>query len=494
MWGRYERGYAAVALNHDGWEAVIGLEVHSQLRTRAKLFSSAPNSFGAEPNTQTTEVDLGLPGVLPVINQRAVELAVRAALALGCQIQPVSRFARKHYFYPDLPKGYQISQYEEPYSTGGAVPIELDGERREIRLTRIHMEEDAGKSIHDDAITGGAVSHVDLNRSGVPLIEIVSEPELRSGEEAGAYLRSLRSILRYLEVSDADMEKGNFRCDANVSVRRDGAVELGVKVELKNLNSFKHVERAIAYEIERQIDVIRDGGEVSQETRHWDERAGRSMPGRSKEDADDYRYFPDPDLAPLRLDGAWVDELRGSLPELPLEKRERFQRELGLPAYDAQVLTDDRAVAEFFEQTLSLFPHAKTVSNWVMRSVLEAVAEGDGGIEALPVTAAGLAALLELVEQGAVTPGSAREIFAEMVTSGAAPGEIVKRRGLEAVSDVDELEAVAREVIEAHPEQVAQVRAGEQKVLNFLLGQVMKRTRGKANPAVVREIMSRLLG
>ena len=475
------------------WEPVVGLEVHAQLRTEAKLFSSAPNSFGAEPNTQTTEVDLGMPGVLPVINQHAVELAVRAALALGCEIQPVSTFARKHYFYPDLPKGYQISQYDEPYATAGGVPIQVNGELRVIRLTRVHMEEDAGKLIHDDAITGGGVSHVDLNRAGVPLIEIVSEPEIRSAEEAGAYLRGLRSILRYLDVSDADMEKGNFRCDANVSVRRRGAPEFGTKVELKSLNSFKFVEHALAYEIERQIEVLEEGGTILQETRLWDEKANKTRSMRTKEHAHDYRYFSDPDLVPLRLDPAWIDALRRELPELPHERRQRYQRELELPAYDAQVLTEDRDVAAFFEETVRFYPHPKTVSNWVMRSVLAVLSEGDRDLAELPLTPAHLAALLELLDQGKVTAASAREIFQEMAISGTQPAEIMRARGLEAVSDSGELETLVREVLNANPSQLEKYRGGEEKLFNFFVGQVMKRTRGKANPSVVREVLTRLL-
>jgi aspartyl-tRNA(Asn)/glutamyl-tRNA(Gln) amidotransferase subunit B len=335
---------------------VIGLEVHAQLRTQTKLFSSAPNDSGGEPNTCTTEVDLGLPGILPVLNRGAIELAVRAALAMGCEIRPVSLFARKHYFYPDLPKGYQISQYEEPYALGGGVPVPLEGEVRTVPLTRIHMEEDAAKSTHEGGEASRRESRVNLNRAGVPLIEIVSEPEIRSPQEAGAYFRSLRSILRYLGVSDADMEKGQLRCDANVSVRPTGQTALGTKVELKNLNSFRFVERALAFEIERQVEVLAEGGEVFQETRLWDERAACTRVMRSKEFADDYRYFPDPDLIALRLDAAYVDKLRADLPELPHQRRARFEADLRLPTYDAQVLTEDLEVAEFFEATLRLYP------------------------------------------------------------------------------------------------------------------------------------------
>ena len=474
------------------WEAVIGLEVHAQLRTQSKLFSSAPNCFGSEPNSCTTEVDLGLPGVLPVLNGRAVELALRAAIALGCEIQPVSRFARKHYFYPDLPKGYQISQYDEPYALRGAVPVQLDGEVVPFRLTRIHMEEDAAKSVHD-AETGGERTHVNLNRAGVPLIEIVSEPDLRTPEQAGAYLRSLRSLLRYLDVSDADMEKGNFRCDANVSIRRRGATELGVKVELKNLNSFKNVEKAIAYEIERQIEVLEEGGEIVQETRHWDDRTDESTPSRGKEDADDYRYLPDPDLAPLVVDAERVEALRAALPELPHEKRRRYQDELGLAAADAQVLAEDRDVALFFEAVLVRHDDGRTVANWVRKNVLQLVRESGKAIGELPLSPGHLARLLELVAEGKLTPASAREVLAIGAESGEEPDAVIRARGLEAVSDPGELESILREVIEANPKQLEQYRGGEQKVADFFIGQVMKRTRGKADPGVLRQVLLRLL-
>jgi len=476
-----------------GWEAVIGLEVHAQLKTRSKLFSSAPNAFGAEPNSQTTEVDVGLPGVLPVLNERAVELAVRAALALGCELQPVSTFARKHYFYPDLPKGYQISQYDEPFAKRGAVPIEDESGTRSVGLTRIHMEEDAAKNIHDDAVTGGGVTHVDLNRAGAPLVEIVSEPEIRSPDEAGAYLRSLRQVLRYLEVSDADMEKGQFRCDANVSVRRAGEKRLGTRTELKNLNSFRFVERAIAHEIERQIELLESGGKVQQQTLHWDDRAGRSSPMRTKEHADDYRYFPDPDLPPLRLEPDWLEAQRRKLPELPQARRARYRESFGLPGYDAQVLTEDRDVAEFFETALQLYGQPKTVSNWVMRDVLAAATELGKSLGELPITPLHLVELLRLIDAGRITAASAREVFAEMARSGARAEAIVRSRGLEAVSDAGELERHAREVIAANAGQVAKFRAGDGKLLNFFVGQVMKATGGKADPARLREVLTKLL-
>ena len=474
------------------WEAVIGLEVHAQLKTEAKLFSSAPNAFGGEPNSQTTEVDIGLPGVLPVINGRAVELAVRAALGLECEIQPESRFARKHYFYPDLPKGYQISQYAEPYALGGAVPAQIDGELVKFPLTRIHMEEDAAKSKHDGRADNR--SEVNLNRAGCPLIEIVSEPDLRTPEQAGAYLRGLRASLRALEVSGADMEKGQFRCDANVSVRPRGQAEFGTKVELKNLNSFRFVEKAIAYEIERQVELIEDGGEVQQETRHWDESTGKSLPGRSKEDADDYRYFPDPDLAPLRLDRALVERIRGELPELPHQKRERFQAEFGIPAADSATLAEDREVAQLFEACAAELGDAKRTASFILKNVLWLLGDENVALSETALTASRLVELLRLVQDGTLTPSSSREVFQEMVKSGEDPVAIMRARGLEAVSDIGELEALAQGVIDANPKQLEQFRGGETKLINFFIGQVMKQTQGKASPDVVREVMQRLLG
>ncbi len=478
----------------EGWEVVIGLEVHAQLRTETKLFSAAPNRFGGEPNSQTSEVDLGLPGVLPVVNERAVEFAVRTAVALGCTVHPISIFARKHYFYPDLPKGYQISQYEEPYSTGGSVPLQLDGEVRRVPLTRIHMEEDTGKLIHDDSVAGADASYVDLNRSGVPLVEIVSEPEIHSPAEAGAYLRSLRSILRWIEVSDCDMEKGNFRCDGNVSVRRSGDSELGTKVELKNLNSFRFLEKALAYEIRRQIELIDEGGSVVQETRGWDARAGETRPQRRKEDAEDYRYFPEPDLAPLRISPELVERVRASLPELPHQRRRRYQQELGLSAQDAALLTEDRPIGDLFEATVARFARPKTVANWVIRSVREAASAQAGGLEGLELGPEQLAELLELVERGKLTVASAREVFAVMADSGERPAEVMRARGLEAVSDTGELEQLADAVLEESPGQVEKYVAGERKLINFFVGQIMKRTGGKADPAALREILARKLG
>jgi aspartyl-tRNA(Asn)/glutamyl-tRNA(Gln) amidotransferase subunit B len=480
------------AADERAWEPVIGLEVHVQLRTQGKLFSSAPNTFGAPPNAATTEVDLGLPGVLPVPNAHAVELALRAAVALGCSVRGVSRFERKHYFYPDLPKGYQVSQYQEPLAEGGAVPVEQGGALRAVPLTRIHMEEDAGKSIHDDALSGRGASLVDLNRAGVPLVEIVSEPALRSPEEAGDYLRSLGAILRDLEVSDVDLEKGQFRCDANVSVRRRGDTALGARVELKNINSFRSVERALAHEIERQIERLEDGNTIEQETRHWDDGSGRSRPSRSKEDAQDYRYFPDPDLPPLRVEPARVEAIRRALPELPHARRARLQEAYGLSAADARVLGEQRAVAALFEATARGTGDARLAATWIQRDVLELLS-GERALAELALTPENLAQLLTLVKDGRVTPAGGREILAELAARGGEPAAIARARGLEAVSDAGELESMAREVLAANPAQVGQYRGGDQKVLNFLLGQLVRRSGGKADARAARAILQRLL-
>ncbi len=478
---------------YEGWEPVIGLEVHCQLRTESKLFSSAPNHFGAEPNHHTTEVDLGMPGVLPVINGHAVELALRVALALGCKVHPVSIFARKHYFYPDLPKGYQISQYEEPYSTEGAVPVELDGEEFLVPLTRIHMEEDAGKLVHDSAITGGAASYVDLNRAGVPLIEIVSEPAMHTPEVAAAYLRSLHSIVRYVGASDADMEKGNFRCDANVSVRHAGTETLGTRTELKNLNSFRFVEKAIAYEIERHIDVIEGGGEIVQETRLWDDKTGQSRSMRGKENAHDYRYFPEPDLIPLRLGEDLIVSQRDKLPALPHERRKCYREEWGLAVQDATTLAEDRGIAEYFEATVVESELPKLAANWVKQTVLRTLTDTGSSIEELKATPRHLAALLKLVDGGQLTVANGRDVFAEMVETGEDAATIMQAKGLESVSDTGELETMAREVLDANADQLEKFRAGEEKIFNWFVGQIMKKTRGKANPAAVQQVLKKLL-
>ncbi len=480
---------------HANYEVVIGLEVHVHLRTDSKLFSPAPVRYGDPPNHDTHPIDLGMPGVLPVLNRRVVELGVRAALATHCKVHPQSIFARKNYFYPDLPKGYQISQYEDPLATGGWLEIDVAGYDAPVRvgLTRIHIEEDAGKSIHDTAIAGEAGSHVDLNRAGVPLLEIVSEPDLRSPEEAAAYLRKLRELLRWADVSDADMEKGQFRCDANLSLRRHGATELGTRTELKNLNSFRFVEEALYAEIARQAELLDGGGRVVQATMHYEPARRTTRVMRLKENADDYRYFPDPDLLPLRIADADIEAVRRALPELPDDRRARFESEYALSEYDARLLTESRALADFYEAAATESSAPKVVANWMLRDVLAQLKERECEIDATQLTPIALAKLIALVENGRVTAASARPLVAALIEHGGDPEALVRERGLEAVSDTGMLESAADEAIAAHPDIAAQIRGGDPKGLNFLMGQVMKRTQGKANPKAVREILARKL-
>jgi aspartyl-tRNA(Asn)/glutamyl-tRNA(Gln) amidotransferase subunit B len=476
------------------FEAVIGLETHVHLRTDSKLFSPAPVRYGDEPNHNVHPVCLALPGVLPVLNEHAVELAVRVSLATQCTVHERSIFARKNYFYPDLPKGYQISQFEEPLATGGWVDVPCNGGApKRVRLTRIHMEEDAGKSIHDEAIAGADATLVDLNRCGVPLVEIVSEPDLRSAEEATAYLRKLRSILRYTEVSHADMELGHMRCDVNVSLRRRGDEAYGTRAELKNLNSFRFIEEAIAAEIERQSAILESGGEVVQCTLRYDPQTRRTSVLRLKEDSDDYRYFPDPDLIPLQVPGEEIERMRASLPELAEQRRERFERDMGLSAYDAEQLTATRALADFFEAAVEAHGEAKPVANWLSRDVLQALKEAEIEIDQGALSPGALAALIRMVDEGQTTAKSARALVPELVTRGGDPVALVRERGLEAVSDTGVIDRAVAEVIAEHPDNVELYRGGEQKVLNFLMGQVMRKTQGKANPALVREVLARVL-
>jgi aspartyl-tRNA(Asn)/glutamyl-tRNA(Gln) amidotransferase subunit B len=475
-----------------GFELVIGLEVHVQLRTRTKLFSSADVSYGDAPNHHVTPVCLALPGALPVLNGAAVELAARAALVTHCKVHPRSVFARKHYFYPDLPKAYQISQYEEPLATGGWLEIETPAAgARTIGITRIHMEEDAGKSLHE---AGDPETQVDLNRAGVPLVEIVSEPDLRSAEEAGAYLRKLRALLRWVEASDADMEKGQLRCDANVSLRRPGEARLGTRTEIKNLNSFRFVEAAIRAEAARQADVLESGGKIQQATLGFDAERGRLFVMRLKENADDYRYFPDPDLVPLVLSEERLSAIRAALPELPDERARRFEAELGLAPADARTLVSSRALADWFEAAARAHGNARSVANWVLRDVLAALRDRDAEIESAALAPAGFAALLRLVDEGRVTAKSARSLLPELLLAGGDPAALVRERGLEAVSDAGALEAAVGEAIAANEKAVAAYRAGDAKSLNFLMGQVMRRTGGKADPARVRELLAERLG
>ena len=477
---------------HPDYEVVIGLEVHTQLATASKLFSAAPVSYGGKPNTSVSPICLALPGVLPVLNKKAVELAIRAGLAVHGDVRLHSVFARKNYFYPDLPKGYQISQYEEPVISGGWLDVVVEAAEpytKRVRLTRIHMEEDAGKSIHV-ANGDGASTHVDLNRAGVPLLEIVSEPDLRSPAEAVAYLRTLRSVLRYIEASEADMERGHFRCDVNVSLRPHGSDRLGIRTEVKNLNSFKSVEAALGAEIERQAELLDDGEPVVQATLAFDPDSGRTRVLRLKENADDYRYFPDPDLVPLVLSEAQIEAVRAELPELAEARGARFRREYGLSEYDAGGLTASRALADFFEAAARRHGQAKPVANWILRDLQRALSEQDREIEDAAIAPEALADLVDAVESGRTTPQSARGLVAELVERGGDPLVWIAERGLEAVSDGGVLEAAVAAVLEEHPEDADRVRAGEQKVLNFLMGQVMKRTGGKANPKAVRELLA----
>ena len=478
-----------------GYETVIGLEVHAQILTESKIFCGCSTRFGDAPNRNTCPVCMGFPGVLPVLNRKVVEHTIRTGLATHCSIARQSRWARKNYFYPDLPKGYQISQYELPLCTGGHVDVEVDGASKRVRLTRIHMEEDAGKNIHD---VRGDHSLVDLNRAGVPLMEIVSEPDMRSPAEAGDYLRTLRSILEYLEVCDGNMEEGSFRCDANVSLRPEGDEELGVKVEIKNLNSFKAVEKALEHEIRRQGQVLSDGEAVVQETRLWDPDAEVTRAMRTKEFAHDYRYFPDPDLLPLEIDDEWIGEIRATLPELARERQSRFVEEYGLPAYDAGILTQRRDVASYFEEAVEGHANPKAIANWLMgdlfRVLKERKLDAELRIESWPVAAADLARMVQLVDEGTISGKLAKTVFADMLETGNGPDTIVKEKGLEQVSDTGTLETAVDEVLSTCEAQVEEYRGGKEKVLGFLVGQVMKATRGKANPQMVNEILRSKLG
>jgi aspartyl-tRNA(Asn)/glutamyl-tRNA(Gln) amidotransferase subunit B len=477
------------------FEPVIGLEVHAQLLTRSKLFCACSAEFGAPPNAHTCPVCMAFPGVLPVLNRAGVEFAIRAGLAAGSRIAPNSRFARKNYFYPDLPKAYQISMYDAPICIGGEVRFDFDGAQRRIRLVRIHLEEDAGKNIHD---AQADASLVDLNRAGVPLLEIVSEPDLHSPAEAAAYLRALRSILQYLEICDGNMEEGSLRCDANISVRPAGSERLGTRAEIKNLNSFRAVERALEHEIARQVEVVSAGGAVEQETRLWDadREVTRSM--RSKEFAHDYRYFPEPDLPPLVVSREWVEEVRRSLPELPAERRARFEREIGLPAYDAEVLTARRDVADYFEAALSRHRNAKSLGNWIMESMLRVVRERKLDdrlrITEWPVSPEHLADLVALIDDGTISGRIAKTVFEDMAASGKPPAVVVADRGLVQVTDAEAIGAAVDRVLATHPDKVSEYRAGKEKLFGFFVGQVMKATEGKGNPKQVNEILrSRLL-
>jgi aspartyl-tRNA(Asn)/glutamyl-tRNA(Gln) amidotransferase subunit B len=477
------------AMNREAYEAVIGLEVHTHLLTRSKLFCGCSTKFGAEPNANVCPICMGMPGVLPVLNRRVVELAIRAGLAAHCTIAPYSIFDRKSYFYPDLPKGYQISQYETPICKGGYIdlPANGNGEARRIGLTRIHIEEDAGKNIHAES-----VSLVDFNRSGVPLVEIVSEPDLRSAEDAGAYLRQLRAILRYVDASDGKMEEGSFRCDCNVSVRKRGATEYGVRTEIKNLNSFRYVEDAIEYETARQIEMIEAGKRIPQETLLWDPIHKETRPMRSKEYANDYRYFPEPDLPPLLVSAEMVEQVRASMPELPADRRARYVKE-GLTDYEAGVLTADREVADYFEAVLPGLENRKSAANWVMTEVLRVARDSDKSFEDAAPPAREVGALLKMVEEQKISLNAAKTAFAAMVKSGHGAAETIAELGLAQVSDEGAIAAACDAVIAANSEKVAEYRAGRDKLYGFFVGAVMKAMGGKANPKVINDILRKKL-
>jgi aspartyl-tRNA(Asn)/glutamyl-tRNA(Gln) amidotransferase subunit B len=478
------------------FQVVLGLEVHAQLLTRSKIFCGCSTEFGGEPNTHTCPVCLGMPGVLPSLNRQVVEFAVRAGLALGCDIRPRSIWARKNYFYPDLPKGYQVSQYEAPICLGGGVDITVGGQEKRIRLTRIHMEEDAGKNVHDVAADGS--SGVDLNRAGVPLIEIVSEPDLRSVDEAIEYLKELRAILVCLGVNDGNLEEGSFRCDANVSIMRKGATEYGTRCEIKNMNSFRFLRQAIDYEVRRQVEIVEGGGKIRQETRLFDTARGETRSMRSKEEAHDYRYFPEPDLPPVIVEPALVARVRGALPELPRARSTRYQQALGLSAYDAGLLVAEGAVADFFDATRAAYGEgpeaAKKVANWLTGDVARLANEAGTGPAAWKLTPPLLAEILKLVDAGTIGGPGAKQVVEEVFRTGAAPAAVVQAKGLAQVSDESAIEAAVDRVLAASPSEVERYRGGNQKLMGFFVGQVMKETKGKANPAVVNALLKRKLG
>ncbi|MFQ5867490.1 MAG: Asp-tRNA(Asn)/Glu-tRNA(Gln) amidotransferase subunit GatB [bacterium] len=475
------------------YETIIGLEVHVQLKTKSKLFCGCSTEFGAPANTHTCPVCTGMPGILPVVNKKAVEYAIKSALALNCGVASRSIFARKNYFYPDLPKNYQISQYEQPLAQNGYLEIRTDSGRRKVGITRINLEEDAGKLLHYIGSREIDGSLVDFNRCGVPLLEIVSSPDIKSPEEAYSYLTTLKNILRYLEVSDCDMEKGSLRCDANASVRFVGEKELGVKAEVKNMNSFKAIQKALEYEVNRQIKALENGQRIVQETRLWDERRERTSPMRSKEEAHDYRYFPEPDLVPLIVEEEWIEKVRRTIPELPGRRRERLVREYGLSEYDAGVLTAEKALANYFEQVVKLYSNPKAVTNWVMVELLGRLNAVNREVEESPVSPGQLAELLKLMEKGTISGKIAKTVFEEMFDTGKNPQVIVEEKKLVQITDEKGIGKVVEEVLKENPGAVEEYRKGKEKALGHLVGQVMRKTQGKANPQLVNKILKEKL-
>ena len=481
------------------YEAVIGLETHCQLSTNTKIFSTSSAAFGADPNTYIDPVTMGLPGVLPVLNEKVLEYAVKTGLALNCKIAPYSKFDRKQYFYPDLPKNYQISQYDLPIAEHGWLEIELvkDGEptRKRIGITRLHMEEDAGKLVHAgaDRLAGSAYSLVDYNRAGVPLVEIVSEPDIRSGEEAAAYAEEIRRIVRYLGVGDGNMQEGSLRCDVNISVRPVGQKEFGTKVEIKNMNSFSAIAKAIDYEIERQIDAIEAGEPIYQETRLWEEGAQRTKSMRSKEGSSDYRYFPEPDLPPIEVSKDQLQSWESELPELPAKKRSRYESDLGLSAYDTGVLTDDRSVAEYFEEAIATGADTKLVANWIMSDIAAYLNAEKISIRDLKLTPKSLAEMVKLIEDGTISNKIGKDILPELLQNGGSPKEIVESKGLSQISDPAQIEAMIDEVLAAHPDELEKYRGGKKKLKGFFVGQVMKKTSGRADPKLTNQLLGKKL-
>ncbi|MWV47297.1 Asp-tRNA(Asn)/Glu-tRNA(Gln) amidotransferase subunit GatB [Paenibacillus sp. HJL G12] len=472
------------------YETVIGLEVHVELRTHSKIFCGCSTEFGAPPNTHTCPICLGHPGVLPVLNKQAVEYAIKAAMAINCEIADVSKFDRKNYFYPDSPKAYQISQFDQPIGQNGWIDIEVDGKTKRIGITRLHLEEDAGKLTHID---GGYASLVDFNRVGTPLVEIVSEPDISSPEEARAYLEKLRAIMQYCEVSDVKMEEGSMRCDANISIRPYEQKELGTRAELKNMNSFRGVLKGLEYEEYRQAEILDDGGVVVQETRRWDESQGKTLSMRGKEEAHDYRYFPDPDLVKVYIDEEWKNRIRETIPELPDARKERYTTEYGLPSYDAEVITSSKPLADLFEDSLKYTKDAKTVSNWMMGELLGYLNSSNLELSEVKLTGQGLGEMIGLIEKGTISTKIAKTVFKEMLESGKLPQQIVEEKGLVQISDEGAIKTIVEQVVAANPQSVEDYKAGKQKAIGFLVGQVMKESRGKANPAMVNKLLEEVL-